>query len=60
MEELYERSKNLEERIANYFGDGEIHYGDRGYQDLLEQQVELEMEISNNIRAELDEASETI
>lgn len=57
MEELYERRRNLEERIANYFGDGEIHYGDRGYQDLLEQQVDVEMQISS---AELDDVSETV
>lgn len=57
MDELYERRSNLEERIANYFGDGEIHYGDKGYQDLLEQQVDVEMAISN---AELDDVSEIV
>jgi hypothetical protein len=47
MEELYERRRNLQKRIDNFFGDdeGNVHYGDRGYQDLLESMVELEMEI---------------
>jgi hypothetical protein len=57
MDELYERKSNLEERIANYFEDDEVHYGDQGYQDLLEQLVSIEMEIT---RDELDEISETI
>lgn len=43
--DLYERKKELEEKIENYFDDGEIHYGDGGYQDLLEQQMSIEMEI---------------
>ena len=59
MEELYERRRNLQERIDSFLGDdeGNVHYGDRGYQDLLESMVSIEMEIN---QAELDEISETI
>ena len=48
MDELYERRRNLQKRIDSFFGDdeGNVHYGDRGYQDLLESMVELEMEIN--------------
>ena len=39
-EEIWEVNRlinDLEERIDNFFGDDEYpHYGDRGYQDLLE------------------------
>ncbi len=57
MDELYERRRNLQESIANYFRDGEIHYGDKGYQDLLAELVEVEMAISSD---ELDEISEIV
>jgi len=43
--DLYERKRELEKKIKNYFDGEEIHYGDRGYQDLLEQQMSVEMEI---------------
>jgi len=46
MNELYERRRNLQEKIDNFFGEEEVHYGDQGYQDLLEQLVSVEMEIN--------------
>ena len=35
--ELYERKRILEERIENYFGNEQVHTGDRGYQELLQE-----------------------
>lgn len=56
MNELYKRRRNLEERIANYFNGGEI-YGDKGYQDLLEEQMDVEMQINS---AKLDDVSKIV
>jgi hypothetical protein len=55
MEELYERRRNLQKRIDSFFGDdeGNVHYGDRGYQDLLESMVVVEMEINDSERDEM-------
>jgi hypothetical protein len=39
LNELYERRRDLAERIANYFRGSEVIEEDKGYQDL---QVELE------------------
>lgn len=50
IDELFERKRDLEERIANYFGDEEGHTGDRGYQELLN---ELE-EVNDQIGQEYD------
>jgi len=37
LDELYVLKSNLEDRIENFFGDEPSpHYGDRGYQELLE------------------------
>lgn len=46
MEELFERKRNLEERIENYFGDWPKFTGDRGYQDLLVELSEVEEQIN--------------
>ena len=46
LDELYNRKRDLESRVENFFGDDDNpHYGDRGYQDLLEQLDEVEGEI---------------
>jgi len=38
LDELFERKFNLDERIENFFGDDtNPHYGDRVYQDLLQE-----------------------
>ena len=47
LDSLYERKRNLEDRIEHFF-DGELipHYGDRGYQDLCEQLDDVEEQIN--------------
>jgi hypothetical protein len=44
--ELYDRRRELAERIANYFHGGEVFEGDRGYQDLQEQLSSVEEQIN--------------
>jgi len=53
LEILYESKKYLENRIEEYFGDGQIYTGDQGYQDLLQRLDEIEEEIK-----ELENSSE--
>jgi len=53
LEILYESKKYLENRIEEYFGDGQIYTGDQGYQDLLQRLDEIEEEIE-----ELENSSE--
>jgi len=49
IDELYERQLILQEKIDNFFdGDDDPHYGDRGYQELLEQLEEVEIEIGES------------
>lgn len=45
LEDLFEEKRNLDERIDNFFGDEEKHYGDRGYQSLLERLEDVEEQI---------------
>ena len=35
LQDLYNTKRILENKIDDYFGNGQIHTGDRGYQDLL-------------------------
>ena len=53
LDELFERKSSLNDRIENFFGgDDNPHYGDRGYQDLLEQLDEVETEINEILENE--------
>ena len=46
LDDLFEMRRNVEDRISNFFGDDENpHYGDRGYQDLLEEADNLTEQI---------------
>lgn len=49
LEDLFEEKRNIEERIDNFFGDEEKHYGDRGYQSLLERLEDVEEQIKEII-----------
>jgi len=48
LDELYDRKRNLKEQEVNFFGEEEdaVHYGDKGYQELLQKQVDIETEIN--------------
>lgn len=46
MSELEKKKRRIEDKIENYFGEGEPkHTGDRGYQDLLNDLEEVNREI---------------
>ena len=46
LDSLFDRRRELEERKNTFFdGDDDPHYGDRGYQDLLEQLDEVNEDI---------------
>ncbi|MFA5207438.1 MAG: hypothetical protein WC428_02160 [Candidatus Paceibacterota bacterium] len=42
LNELYEKRRDLAEKIANYFGNDEPDNNDSGYQDLLTQLERIE------------------
>jgi hypothetical protein len=46
LSELYDRRRELAERISNYFHGSEVFEGDRGYQDLQEQLSNVEEQIN--------------
>jgi len=49
MSELQDRKRRLENKIENFFGEGEQkHTGDRGYQDLLNDLDEVNEEIEES------------
>jgi len=53
LDELYRRYYDLEERINLFFeGDENPHYGDRGYQELLEEMETVNEEINELIEIE--------
>ena len=46
LDSLFDRRRELEERKNTFFdGDDDPHYGDRGYQDILEQLDEVNEDI---------------
>jgi hypothetical protein len=48
LDELYERQRALDERKGNFFGDDHNpNYGDRGYQDILEELDEINEQIDD-------------
>jgi hypothetical protein len=47
LDELYEKRRNLADKIANYFKGGKVYEGDKGYQDLLQELDEVNMEIDS-------------
>jgi len=50
LNELYEKRREVAEKISNYFGDdNNPNYGDKGYQDLL-----TELDAINQMISELD------
>jgi hypothetical protein len=54
--ELYERRRDIAEKISNYFGDdNNPNYGDKGYQDLLAELDEVNVLLSELDGIELDE-----
>lgn len=52
LDTLYEMKRNLENKIENFFGDGQIYNGDRNYQILLEilQKVNEKIETISNTK----------
>jgi len=62
LDDLYNSRRNLNDRIDNFFGGGQVYHGDRGYQDLLEDLEDVENEIEkyeNFSYNENDEEEET-
>ena len=46
LSELYDRRRELAERIANFFYGAEPDYNDQGYQDLLQEMDSIEQMIN--------------
>lgn len=57
LNELYERKYELEEEIENYFDDEDDYpnYGDRGYQDLLNELSDVKREIRDILNGDDDD-----
>ncbi len=49
LESLYSERKAIESSLDNFFGDGEFHSGDQGYQDLLEKLGDVQDKINEII-----------
>lgn len=55
LDELFEIKRDLEDRISTFFDgddDGDIHYGDRNYQSLVERLVEVQERIDEIIESQ--------
>lgn len=53
LDDLYRRYYDLEERVNSFFdGEENPHYGDRGYQELLEEMETVNEEINELIEIE--------
>ena len=53
--ELYERRRDIAEKISNFFGGEEPDYNDQGYQDLLAELDEVNVLLSELDGIELDD-----
>ena len=51
LDDLFEEQRSLNDRIKNFFGDDDScpNYGDRGFQDLLEQLNDVDNKIDEII-----------